>query len=181
MLLLAGYETTATTLAWVAERLVRHPEVMAKLDETLAAGDETYLDAVIAEAMRVRPAVPVTVRAVQRDCVINGLALPAGTIVMLYINAIQKRADLYPYPERFDPERFVAERPDPRHWMPFGGGAHHCLGAQLSLVESRILLRAILEHHRFAPDNSPDERQVGHRSVMTLPAKGARVTLLRRA
>lgn len=180
LLLLAGYETTATTLAWTAERLVRHPEVMTKLDDTLAAGDETYLDAVIAEAMRVRPAVPITVRAVVRDCIINDLALPAGTIVMLYVNAIHKRADLYPDPDRFDPERFVGQRPDPRHWMPFGGGAHYCLGAQLSLLESRVLLRTILEKHRFAPDSSPDERQVQHRSVMTLPGKGGRVTLLRR-
>jgi cytochrome P450 family 135 len=180
LLLIAGHETTAATLAWTAERLVRHPEVMTKLDHTLAAGDETYLDAVIAEAMRVRPPVPVTLRAVERDCIINDLAVPAGTIVMLYINAIHKRADLYPDPLRFDPERFVGRHPDIRHWMPFGGGAHHCVGAQLSLLESRALLRTMLEQHRFAPDRSPDERQVQHRSLMTLPGNGARVTLLRR-
>ena len=180
LLLIAGHETTAATLAWTAERLVRHPEVMTKLYQTLAAGDETYLDAVIAEAMRVRPPVPVTLRAVERDCVINDLAVPAGTIVMLYINAIHKRADLYPDPLRFDPERFAGHRPDTRHWMPFGGGAHYCVGAQLSLLESRALLRTILEQHRFAADRSPDERQVQHRSLMTLPGNGARVTLLRR-
>jgi cytochrome P450 len=180
LLLLAGHETTATTLAWTVERLVRHPDVMAKLDETLAAGEETYLDAVIAETMRVRPPVPVTIRAVERECVINDLALPAGTIVMLYINAIHKRADHYADPERFDPERFVGRHPDTRYWMPFGGGAHYCLGAQLSLLESRVLLRTILQQHRFAPDSSPDERQVQHRSLMTLPGNGARVTLLKR-
>jgi cytochrome P450 family 135 len=180
LLLIAGHETTATTLAWTAERLVRHPDVMTKLDETLAAGDETYLDAVIAEAMRVRPPLPITLRAVERDCVINDLAVPAGTIVVLYINAIHKRADLYPDPLRFDPERFAGRHPDAQRWMPFGGGAHHCLGAQLSLLESRVLLRTILEQHRFAPDRSPDERQVQHRSLMTLPGNGAQVTLLKR-
>ncbi|BBX48697.1 cytochrome P450 [Mycobacterium cookii] len=180
MLLLAGYETTATTLGWVAERLVRHPKVMEKLDETLAVGDETYLEAVIAEAMRVRPALPITIRAVEKDCRINDLALPAGTIIVVYVNAIQKAAHAHADPERFDPERFAERRPDPMHWMPFGGGAHFCLGAQLSLMESRVLLRTILERRRFAPDNSPDERQVQHRSLMTLPGKGARVTLLKR-
>jgi cytochrome P450 len=180
LLLLAGHETTATTLAWTAERFVRHPAVIAKLDATLAGGDESYLDAVITEAMRVRPAIPVTVRSVVKDCVMNNLILPEGTVVVVYVNAIHKRGDLYPEPERFDPERFVGNRPDPRHWMPFGGGAHYCLGAQLSMVESRVLLRTILEEHRFVPETSPDERQVQHRSIMTLPGDGARVTLLRR-
>lgn len=180
LLLLAGYETTATTLGWVAERLVRHPTVMEKLDQTLAAGDETYLDAVITETMRVRPALPITIRVAEKDCRINDLALPAGTIIVVYVNAIQKAADVYADPERFDPERFVGRRPDPKYWMPFGGGAHYCLGAQLSLMESRVLVRTILERHHFAPDNSPDERQIQHRSLMTLPGNGARVTLLKR-
>ena len=180
LLLIAGYETTATTLAWTVERLVRHPEAMARVDQTLAAGDTSYLDAVIYEAMRLRPAVPITIRMTTRACVLNGLALPAGTLVAIYINAIQKRPDLYPEPDRFLPERFAGGRPDPRHWMPFGGGAHHCLGAELSLLESRVLLRTILQSHRFAPDLSPDEPQRQHRSVMTLPGRGATATILRR-
>jgi Cytochrome P450 len=153
---------------------------IADWSDSRPPSDETYLDAVIAEAMRVRPPLPITARAVERDCVINDLAVPAGTIVLLYINAIHKRADLYPDPHRFDPERFAGRHPDTRHWMPFGGGAHYCLGAQLSLLESRVLVRTILERHRFAPDHSPDGRQVQHRSLMTLPGNGARVTLLRR-
>jgi cytochrome P450 len=180
LLLLAGYETTATTLAWVAERLVRHPDVSARLDQTLPVGDDSYIDAVIAEAMRVRPAVPITVRSVEKTCAMNGLLLPAGTIVVIYINALQHRADLYSDAETFNPERFVANRPDPRHWMPFGGGAHHCLGAQFALFESRVLLKTILEERVFAASNSADEPQVQHRSVMTLPGRGAMVTLLDR-
>lgn len=180
LLLLAGYETTAATLAWTAERLVRHPEVMARLDETLAAGDASYLDAVIAEAMRVRPVVPFTVRLAERDSVLNGVQVPAGTLLAIYINAIHKRADIYPEPGEFNPDRFANSRPDPRHWMPFGGGAHYCLGAQLSLVEARVLMRTILEKYRFAPETEDDERQDQHRSVMTLPRHGALVTLLPR-
>ena len=180
LLLLGGYETTATTLAWTAERLARHPGVMAKVDQTLAVGDTSYLDAVIYEAMRVRPAVPITIRMTTKDCALSGLELPAGTLVVIYINAIQKRADLYAEADRFLPERFAGGRPDPRHWMPFGGGAHHCLGAEFSLLESRILLRTILQGHRFAVDTTRDEPQHQHRSVMTLPGKGATVTILRR-
>jgi len=82
--------------------------------------------------MRVRPAVPVTIRTTTKDSALNGLELPAGTIVMIYINAIQKRPDLYENPERFIPERFKRGRPDPRHRMPFGGGAHYCLRAEFT-------------------------------------------------
>ena len=92
----------------------------------------------------------------------------------------QKRADLYSDAGTFDPERFVGDRPDTRDWIPFGGGAHHCLGAQFALIESRVLLKTILRQRAFAPDSSPDERQVQHRSVMTLPGRGAMVTLLDR-
>ncbi len=180
LLLLAGYETTATTLAWTVERLVRHPDVMVKLDATLAGGDTSYLDAVIYESMRVRPAVPVTIRMTTKDCVLNGVELPANTLVVIYINAIQKRPDLYPEADRFVPERFGGGRPDPRHWMPFGGGAHYCLGAELSLLESRVLLRTILRDHRFAADRTRGEPQRQHRSVMTLPGRGATATILRR-
>jgi cytochrome P450 family 135 len=177
LLLIAGYETTAVTLAWVAERIVRHPDVLAKLDATLAAGDTDYLDAVITETMRLRPSLPVTVRHVERDFVMNDILVPADTVIMLYINAIHKRADIYPNPERFDPERFHGVRPDPHHWLPFGGGAHRCLGGAFAMFESRVLLQTILAHRRFEPDNSPGERQDQHRSILLQPHNGATVTL----
>ncbi len=181
MLLIAGYETTAVTLAWVAERLVRHPEVLDKLDESLARGEDDYLDAVITEAMRLRPALPVTMRQASKDVVINGLKVTKGAIVMIYINAIHKRADFYPDPERFDPERFVGTRPDPHRWLPFGGGAHRCLAGNFAMFESRVLLRTILEQRRFAPDTSSGERQDQHKNILLLPGRGAAVTLLERA
>ena len=179
-LLLAGYETTAVTLAWLVERVVRHPDVLAKLDDAVAGGDDSYLDAVITESMRVRPALPVTVRSVEKDCVINGVAVPKGALIMLYINAIQKRPDLYDAPEKFDPERFVGKRANLHHWLPFGGGAHRCLGAHFSMVEARVLIRTILQDRAFAPDYSPDERQDQHHGILTTPGDGAMVTIRRR-
>ena len=179
-LLLAGYETTAVTLAWLVERVVRHPDVLAQLDDAVASGDDDYLDAVITETLRVRPSVPITARMVQRDCVINGVALPKGAIIMLYINAIQKRPDLYDDPEKFDPERFVGKRANLHHWLPFGGGAHRCLGAHFSMVEARVLIRTILQDRALAPDLSPDERQEQRYGILTTPGDGAMVTIRRR-
>ena len=141
LLLLAGYETTATTLAWVAERLVRHPHILAKLDQTLTAGDDTYLDAVIAEAMRVQLAVPYHGQVGAKGLRHERRHTSRRHDRRHLHQRPPKRANLYSDAETFDPERFVGNRPDPRHWMPFGGGAHHCLGAQFALIESRVLLR----------------------------------------
>ncbi|WP_166909029.1 cytochrome P450 [Mycobacterium sp. DL440] len=181
MLLIAGYETTAVTLSWVAERIVRHPQVLEKLNQSVADGDDDYLDAVITEVMRLRPALPVTMRYAAKDFVLNDVLVPEGTVIVVYINAIHKRADLYPEPEKFDPDRFLGVRSDPHRWMPFGGGAHRCLGASFAMFESRVLLRTILQHRRFQPEATPDERQDQHRNILLLPHKGATVTLLPRS
>lgn len=180
LLLIAGYETTAVTLAWVAERLVRHPLIMARLEASLARGEDKYLDAVITEVMRLRPALPVTLRYAEKDFRMNDVLVKAGTVIMVYINAVHKRADVYPEPERFDPERFLEARPHPHRWLPFGGGAHRCLGGAFAMVEARVLLRTILKHRRFEADTSPDERVDQHRNILMLPHRGAMVTLRRR-
>lgn len=181
LLLIAGYETTGVRLGWVAERIVRHPEVLARLDESVAAGDDDYLDAVITEAMRVRPALPVTMRYAIDDVEVNGLEIPKGTLLMLYINGIHKDPEAYPDPDTFNPDRFLGTRPHSTTWIPFGGGAHRCLGANFAMFESRVLLRTILQHRSFAPDTSPDERMDQHRNILLLPHNGATVTLRKRA
>lgn len=180
LLLVAGNDTTAATLSWVAERLVRHPEVLARLEETLAVGDETYLDAVITETLRLRPTVPFTVRAVTRDVVLNDVFLPQGSMVILYINGIHRRGDLYDAPDEFRPERFLGTAPDPYHWLPFGGGINRCLGASMAMFEARVLLRTILREVAFVPVTSAAESQQAQ-SVLLLPKQRASVTLRKRA
>ncbi|MGH8460072.1 MAG: cytochrome P450 [Stenotrophobium sp.] len=180
LLLIAGHETTAVTLSWVAERLVRHPEILDKLEASLARGEDDYMDAVVTEVMRLRPALPVTLRYAEKDFMMNDVLVPAGTIIVIYINGAHKRADIYPEPERFMPERFLGVRPDPYKWLPFGGGAHRCLGDRFAMFEARVLMRTILKHRRFKPDDSPGEREDQHRNILLLPHNGATVTLLRR-
>lgn len=179
LLLVAGYDTTAATLTWVAERLVRHPGVLRRLDETLAEGDDTYLDAVISETLRLRPPVQFTVRAVQRDLVLNDMFLPRGSAVFLYINGIHHRDDLYDSPEEFRPERFMGDAPDPYRYLPFGGGVNRCPGGQMALFQTRVLLRTLLRDLAFVPSGSPSEVQQGRTGVL-LPRNRATVTLRRR-
>ena len=180
LLLVGGHDTTAATLSWVIERLVRHPEVLQRLEETLAAGDHDYLDAVITETLRLRPTVPFTVRAVKRDVVLNDVFLPRGSMVFLYINGIHRSGDLYDAPDEFRPERFLGTTPDPCHWLPFGGGVNRCLGGHMAMFEARVLLRTILKEMTLVPDASLDEKQKAQ-TVLLLPERRATVTLRRRA
>lgn len=180
LLLVAGNDTTAATLSWVVERLVRHPEALHRVEQTLAAGDDSYLDAVITETLRLRPTIPFTARAVNRDVVINDVFLPRGSMVFLYINGIHRRGDLYDAPDEFRPERFLGTTPDPCHWLPFGGGINRCLGGNMAMFEARVLLRTILQEVTFVPETAPGEEQQAQ-TVLLLPRQRARVILRRRA
>ncbi|MEV6767270.1 cytochrome P450 [Nocardia sp. NPDC051030] len=182
-ILLGAYETTAITLGWIATMLAGHPEVMAELDAAIDAGDgpriDAYLDAVVAETMRLRPVSPFTGRRALRDTVVNGLAIPKGTIVILPILLIHENPELYPDPLEFRPERFLDERPNGHTWLTFGAGPHRCLGASFALVEARILFRAILEQRRIQKADGPLEPPRRLHTGLS-PANNALVTLLPR-
>jgi cytochrome P450 len=179
-LMLAGYETTSVTLASTVDLLVHHPEVLATLNETIDAGDDAYLDAVVAEAMRVRPAFPFTGRRVLRDFDMNGVLVPKDAMIVISVMALHERPELYDAPEAFRPERFLDERPGTYTWLTFGGGRHRCLGAALALFESRVLLRTLLQRRRIvAADPRPRPPRRTH--PMLVPAGDAPVRLARRA
>ncbi len=179
-LLGAGHETTAGTLAWTLERLSRHPEVVARLEADLAAGGSEYLRAVLAEVQRVRPVIDGLGRMAKVDGArVGRWSLPKGTIVTGNIMLIHEDPDIYPEPQRFDPDRFVGERIDPLVWLPFGGGVRRCLGAAFAQLELELVVRTFFELFELHPTHAPDE---GWRSrgLTFTPKKGGRVTLSRR-
>jgi len=174
-LVVAGHETTATGLAWALERLVRHPEVLARLREEQAEGGCEYLDAVIKETLRLRPVVPGVIRRLQRPLTIGGMDLPEGVHIAPSIYLIHRRPDVYPDPEAFRPERFLGDdQPGTYEWLPFGGGIRRCLGASFALYEMRMVLAAIL---RLATlETTADEPEAVRRRFVTFtPAHGGRV------
>jgi len=179
-LLLAGHETTATALAWTLERLVRTPAVLARVREEAQDGESTeYLDAVIKEALRLRPVVPGVVRQLQRPLSIGGIELPRGCHVAPSIYLIHRRADVYPEPEAFRPERFLGdEAPSTYEWIPFGGGIRRCLGAAFAQYEMRIVLATILRRATLATSDEAAER-VKRRFVTYTPARGGRIRVTR--
>ena len=147
-LIAAGHETTAAAITWGAALLAHHPEVRAHALAAVDAGDKVYLDALVKEILRIRPPVPLA--AVRRS--LSPFRIGAHTIdanVPIFVNAYAVHHDpgLYPEPERFRPERFLDGSSDPYAFIPFGGGAHRCLGATLAQMEVRVTLSAILEHY----------------------------------
>ena len=169
-LLLAGHETTATGLAWAFERLLRHPQALARARE----GEDEYLDAVAREALRVRPVIPAVLRQLQEPVELGGWRLPAGVTVMPAISSIHADPAIFPEPERFRPERFLEGEGSTYTWIPFGGGRRRCLGAAFASVEMRVALRTILARTTLRADRPQGER-VRNRHITLIPARGARV------
>lgn len=169
-LLLAGHETTATALAWTMDLLLRHPDKLARLQE----GDEAYYKAVCWESLRLRPVVPLAGRRLNVELVSGDLRLPAGTDVTPAIWLTHTRADLYPEPYAFRPERFLEAPPSTYGWIPFGGGVRRCLGAAFAEFEMRTVLRAIVEGRVLRPAGRRAERVV-RRNVTFSPRHGTRV------
>ena len=175
-LLLAGHETTATALAWTFDLLLRHPEPLRRLRDSLAAGEEDYLRATISESLRLRPVVPLAGRRLVKELSVDGLTLPAGTDVTPAIWITHTRADLYPDPFAFKPERFLGEGPESYAWIPFGGGIRRCIGASFAEFEMRIVLREVLTRCELHKADPAAER-ASRRNVTLSPREGTPVVL----
>jgi cytochrome P450 len=173
-LLVAGHETTATALAWALERLTRHPAALERLTEEARAGDDEYVDAVIRETLRLRPVLPFVGRKITEPQTLAGHDLPAGTKVAPSIHLIHRREDLYENATAFNPERWLGVRPNPYHFIPFGGGVRRCLGAAFAETEMRAVLRAIVSSVRLKPAR-PESERIGRRVITMVPARGAEI------
>ena len=166
-LLLAGHETTASTLAWTCHDLARRPELLARVQRAADEGDEAYLEAVVKESMRLRPVIGEVARRLTRPTTVAGHELPAGVVVFPSIELVHRRPGSYPSPEDFRPERFLGSTPPPATWIPFGGGIRRCLGAALAMVEAKAVLKVVLRRVDIAPVGRPEWPRA--RNVTTVP------------
>ncbi len=179
-LLLAGHETTATALAWCFDQLLRNPDAYERLrSEIDSDGGGDWMEAVIAETLRVRPVVPMIGRELRKPMTLDGWDLESGTSVMLSIYLAHTRPEVFPDPYVFDPSRFDGVKPDTYSWIPFGGGTRRCIGAAFAQFEMRIVLRTILSTLDLAPgSDSPD--QMIRRNVTLSPKNGSPVIVTER-
>jgi cytochrome P450 family 135 len=170
-LLVAGHETTATSLAWAVERLVRHPGGLERL-----AGDAAYADAVTKEILRLRPVVAIVLRRLLAPLEVGGHELPAGATVAPCILLVHRREDVYPEPSAFRPERFLDRAPGTYSWIPFGGGVRRCLGAAFAQVEMQVVLQTLAESVRLEAVGGAEA--VRRRGITLAPARGGQVRAL---
>jgi cytochrome P450 len=180
-LVLAGFETTANSLAWTWERLMRTPAAYDELREAVRSdvdADE-HVEAAILEGMRSRPVIPIVGRRVQLRWRLGEYVVPTGTGVSISTLLLHHREDLYPEPFAFRPERWLGRTPGTYEWIPFGGGTRRCLGAQLAMAEQRVVLKAMADRLDLEADR-PDPEHALHRIVTMIPARGARAIVRRR-
>jgi cytochrome P450 len=177
-LVLAGHETTANSLAWTFERLLRAPGPYAELRDRVRSGDGAdWVEATIHESMRARPVIPMIVRMVMRPWRLGDHVVPARTPVAMSILGLHHRDDVYPQPQAFRPERFLNRKPGTYTWLPFGGGIRRCLGATLAMAEQRVVLEAIARRTDLAAaEAAPEAPRM--RNVTMIPSRGCRVRVL---
>ena len=166
-LLVGGHDSSAASLAWAFERLARHPEVHARL----ADDDPAYLDAVVKEVLRVRPALTIAPRLLLEPVQIAGRTLPAGVQVAACLWLAMRREDLWPQAGAFRPERWLEDpAPDPRSWIPYGGGVRRCAGAPFAEMEMREVLRAAAKL-KLRPAR-PESERARRSMLVVVPERG---------
>ncbi|ANR91427.1 cytochrome P450 [Mycobacterium avium] len=179
-LLAAGHETTASTLAWAFERISRHPELLARLVEEADNGGNELRQAAILEVQRARTVIDFAGRHVYPDVYRLGeWVIPRGYSIIVGIAQIHDNPDVFPDPRRFDPQRFIDNKPSALSWIPFGGGTRRCVGAAFANMEMDVVLRTVLRHFTIETTDAPDEPW--HcRGVAFTPKHGGRIVVHRR-
>jgi cytochrome P450 family 135 len=172
---------TATSLAWVFERLLRHPSKLARLrEEVLRDEGDEYLDATVKETLRLCPAVPLVMRRLIEPMELGGYMLPEGTIVAPCIYRMHRRADIYAKPLEFQPERFLEGADAGAYtWIPFGGGVRRCVAASFAQLEIKRVIEVVLREFTLRPVETSSEG-AARSSVSFAPGGGARVIASRR-
>ena len=171
-ILLAGHETTATSIGWAFERLLRNPLALQRLVAEVKAGESDYIEAVIKETLRVRPVVPEVFRAPTEPVELGGYRFEPGTQLAASILLVQYDPELYPPdPHAFRPERFLEGAPEPYTWVPFGGGVRRCLGAAFAQLEMKIVIATLLARVQLRAPRARSEK-ARFRGVTVMPSRG---------
>ena len=197
-MLLAGQETTASTMSWMVHCLIEHPEVQARMREEAdrvsgtvvtdfdAAGKLPYIEAVVNETMRVRPIAPVLFLEPNDDTVIAGVQVPRGTAVFALSMYHARRDSHFGHAGSFDPDRWLRDGAAPRSqphetraFLPFGAGPRYCPGRNLAMLEATMLAAMLVRN--FEITRPPSAPAVGDRFAFTYQPVGLAARLTVRA
>lgn len=184
-MLFAGHETTASSLAWSFYWLHRLPEVGRKCQQELDSKAKNtdditklpYLSAVVSETLRLNPVVVSVGRQLKQPFELMGYQLEAGTTLFPSIYSTHQRADIYPEPQKFRPERFIERNYSPYEYIPFGGGNRRCLGYAFALLEMKLVLATIMSQVKLELlDNRP--LKSGRRGFTFSPEGGVKMKIV---
>jgi cytochrome P450 len=179
-LLAAGHETTASTLGWAFERLSRNPEVLTGLVVEADSDDNELRQATILEVQRQRTVIDAAGRHVYApNFELGEWSVPRGHTVIVSIARLHADPELFPDPDRFDPQRFVGAKPPSFGWLPYGGGARRCVGAVFANMEMDVVLRTVLRHFTIETTDAPGEK-FHSRGVAYTPKDGGKIVVRRR-
>jgi cytochrome P450 len=178
-LLVAGHETTASSLAWSVERLSRNPEVMRRLEDEIVEGGNEYMTAVFNELQRHRTIIHNTGRYAVKPFEFDGWRVPPGTVLIPSAALIHADDGVYSNADEFNPDRFLGVKPGTYTWIPFGGGTRRCLGSAFAQLEMEIVLRTMLTNFELLPTNEKPESE-SFKGVAYAPKKGGVGTFRRR-
>jgi len=179
-LLAAGHETTASTLGWTFERISRHPDVLQRLTAEAAGEGNTYRQATISEVQRNRTVIDFAGRHVMVPMYELGeYRIPQHFSILVSLLLLHQDPEVYPDPERFDPQRFLDAKAGAFSFVPFGGGTRRCVGAAFANMEMDVVLRTVLRHVSIETTDAPGEKW-HNRGVAFTPKKGGLVTIHRR-
>lgn len=186
-MLLAGHETTASSITWALLCLNEQPETLQKLVAELEGAGELsptdglaslpYLQAVCLETLRLRPVIPVVSRQLQEPFRLRDYTLPAGVFVTPSAYLAHRRTESFPQPDEFRPERFLDRRYSPYVYFPFGGGVRRCIGMSFALLEMQIVLGMLVRTFRIAPLGPV---RAVRRAVTIVASGGAKMRVERR-
>ena len=179
-LLAAGHETTASTLGFAFEQLSRHPEVLTALVAEAETDDNELRQATILEVQRTRTVIDATGRHVHASAFELGeWSIPRGHTIVVSISKLHADPELFPDPDRFDPQRYVGTKPPSFAWLAYGGGSRRCVGATFANMEMDVVLRTVLRNFTIETTNAPGEK-MHSRGVAYTPKDGGKIVVRRR-
>ena len=176
-LLFAGHETTAISLAWAVDQLARHRDVLSRLREDLQSDTPRgWLTAVVNEVLRLFPPVSEVLRTLRRPMTLGKWLLPTGAVVSPSLYLLHRSPELYAEPDAFRPHRFIDTKPNPDHFMPFGGGHRRCIGAAFAQQELTAALETIVREFDFEVQRAQPPRMI-RRNITLAPSDGVPIRI----
>jgi cytochrome P450 len=181
--LLAGMENASAAAAWTCLHLLRTPAALERVrrevracGEDVVPGPDSFLEAACKESLRLHPPFPVVMRRVARPLRLGGFDLAPDTLVVASLYLMHRRADLFPEPDAFRPERFLDASCGAGAYLPFGTGVRRCLGYAFAARQLRIVLAEMFRRFDIELEGSPRVAAV-RRTATLIPAGHVRVTV----